>query len=102
MSLYKEWTEGLESIETREDYNEFFKDYMGKEAECYKKILEAKNPVIEGKIKELAEENNLTPLEYIGFLDGANTCLLLHILSSFGMTLLALFPLIVAIVDSVK
>ena len=73
MSLYKEWTEGLESIETREDYNEFFKDYMGKEAECYKKILEAKNTVIEGKIKELAEENKLTPLEYIGFLDGANT-----------------------------
>jgi hypothetical protein len=73
MSLYKEWIEGLEAIKTREDYDNFFKDYMGKEANCYKKILEAKNPVIEGKIKDLAEENNMTPFEYIGFLEGANT-----------------------------
>jgi len=73
MSLYKQWTEGLDAIKTQEEYNEFFKDYMGKEAECYKKILKNKAPIIEGKIKELAEENDMTLLEYIGFLDGANT-----------------------------
>ena len=75
MSLYKQWTEGLEAIENQEKYNEFFKDYMGKEAECYKKILETNDPVIEGKILELAEENNMTALEFTGFLDGANTSL---------------------------
>ena len=73
MSLYKQWTEGLEAIKTREEYDEFFKEYMGKEAEYYKKVLETRNPVIEGKIYELAEENNMTALELMGFLDGANT-----------------------------
>ena len=50
MSLYKQWTENLEAIKTQGEYNDFFNEYMGKETECYKKILEMKAPVIEGKI----------------------------------------------------
>jgi hypothetical protein len=73
MSLYKQWTEKLESIQTQEEYQEFFNVYMSKEAECYKNILLSKSPLIEGKIKDLAEKNNMTPVEFIGFLDGANT-----------------------------
>jgi hypothetical protein len=46
---------------------------MEKETECYRRILENKTAVIEGKIVELAEENKMSALEYIGFLDGANT-----------------------------
>lgn len=73
MSLYKEWNEILEGISTQEDYQKFWKEYMGKEAECYRKILEEKNPVIEGNIKNLAENNDMTSMQFVGFLDGANT-----------------------------
>jgi len=75
MSLYTEWNENLKDIQTQEEYQDFFKNYMGKEAECYKKILEAKNPVIKGTIKELAESNDMTNVQFIGFLDGALTSL---------------------------
>ena len=73
MSLYTEWNENLKNITTQEEYQEFFKDYMGREADCYKKILESKNPVIEGRIKYLSEKNDMTTMQYVGFLDGANT-----------------------------
>ncbi len=73
MSLYTEWNKNLEEIKTQQEYNDFFKDYMGKEAECYKNILESKNPVIEGVIKDLAEKNDMTSVQFVGFLDGANS-----------------------------
>mgnify|MGYP000059820033 CR=1 FL=1 len=73
MSLYTEWNETLKNIKTQEEYQEFFKNYMGKETECYRKIIESKNPVIEGKIKDLAEKNDMTGMQFVGFLDGANT-----------------------------
>lgn len=73
MSLYTEWNENLKDISTQEEYQEFFKDYMGREAENYKKILESKNPVIEGTIKDLANNNDMTNMQFVGFLDGANT-----------------------------
>lgn len=73
MSLYKEWNENLKNITTQEEYQNFFKEYMGKEAECYKKILESKKPVIEGIIKDLAVQNDMTAMQFVGFLDGANT-----------------------------
>lgn len=73
MSLYTEWNENLEEIKSQQEYNDFFKDYMGKEAECYKNILENKNPVVEGTIKDLAEKNNMTAVQFLGFLDGANS-----------------------------
>ncbi len=73
MSLYKEWEEDLKGINTREDYEHFWKEYMGKEAECYKAILAGKNPMIEGTVKNLAEKNNMTSKQFVGFLDGANT-----------------------------
>lgn len=72
MSLYTEWTENLENIKTQQEYNDFFRDYMGKEAECYRNILENKNPVLEGIIKDLAEKNDMTAAQFVGFLDGAN------------------------------
>ena len=46
---------------------------MGKESDCYKAILESKNPLIEGTVKDLAEKNNMTALQYVGFLDGASS-----------------------------
>lgn len=73
MSLYTQWNENLKGITSQEEYQEFFKNYMGKEAECYRKILESKNPILEGTIQELANKNEMTEMEFIGFLDGANT-----------------------------
>lgn len=73
MSLYTEWTENLKGITTQEEYQAFFNEYMAKETECYRNILQTKNPVVEGTIKDLAEKNNMTSMQFIGFLDGANT-----------------------------
>lgn len=73
MSLYKQWTENLEGIKSQEDYQAFFNEYMAKETECYRNILQSKDPVLKGSIKNLAEKNNMTGLEFVGFLDGANT-----------------------------
>jgi len=73
MSLYKEWDEDLKGIGTQEDYEVFWKEYMGKEANCYKASLEANNPVIEGTIKDLAAKFDMTNKQFVGFLDGANT-----------------------------
>lgn len=73
MSLYTEWNENLKEITSQDEYQEFFKNYMGKEAECYKKILESKNPTIKGTLKDLAVQNEMSNLEFIGFLDGAST-----------------------------
>ena len=73
MSLFKQWSENLENIKTQEEYQAFFNEYMSKETENYRKILESKNPVIEGTIKDLAEKNDMSAVEFMGFLDGANT-----------------------------
>ena len=73
MSLYTEWNDNLKNITTQEEYEEFFRNYMGKESDCYKAILESKNPLIEGTVKDLAEKNNMTALQYVGFLDGASS-----------------------------
>lgn len=73
MSLYTQWDEDIKNIATQEDYKRFYSEYMPKEAECYRIILESKNPVIEGSLKELAEKFNMTCKEFVGFLDGANT-----------------------------
>lgn len=73
MSLFKQWSENLENIKTQEEYQAFFNEYMSKETENYRKILESKNPVIEGRIRDLAEKNDMSAVEFMGFLDGANT-----------------------------
>lgn len=73
MSLFKKWSENLENIKTQEEYKAFFDEYMSKERETYKGILESKNPLIEGRIKDLAEKNQMTPVDFVGFLDGANS-----------------------------
>ena len=49
MNLYKEWEDKLKNIKTQEDYEEFWKVYYPLEAECYRKVLESKNPLIENK-----------------------------------------------------
>ena len=73
MSLYKEWTEDLDGIKTQEDYTEFWKKYMVKETDIYKKILSENIQVLNGSIKELSEKFGSSAKQFVGFLDGANT-----------------------------
>ncbi|MDD2495318.1 MAG: SEC-C metal-binding domain-containing protein [Tissierellia bacterium] len=73
MSLYKEWEDYIKGIETQEDYIQFQKEYFPKETECYRAIIETKDPVLKGSINDLSEKYNMTGREFIGFLDGANT-----------------------------
>lgn len=72
MSLYKEWNTEIENIKTEEQYKNFWTTYIPKETEAYKKILESKNPVIEGLIKDLSENFDMSCKQFIGFLDGSN------------------------------
>lgn len=72
MSLFKEWTNELESIKTEEDYKVFWDNYMKNEMEMYKVILGKNDPVISGTIKELADKFNCSAKQIVGFLDGAN------------------------------
>ncbi|QSX04984.1 SEC-C domain-containing protein [Sedimentibacter sp. zth1] len=73
MSLYTEWNNDLEGIQTQEDYKEFWDKYMVKETEIYKQILNSKTQILNGSVKELAEKYNSTSKQFVGFLDGANT-----------------------------
>lgn len=73
MSLYKEWEDGMKSIKSQEDYNNFWDAYLTKETGCYKAVLASKSPVIEGVLSDLAKKNDMTPKQFVGFLDGANT-----------------------------
>lgn len=76
MSLYKEWDNELKGIKTESDYQSFWQAYMSKETECYRSIISSKNPTLEGSIAELADCYNMTPKQFVGFLDGANTSFL--------------------------
>ena len=76
MSLYKEWTTELEKIQTEEQYKHFWTSYIPKETECYKRILKSKKAIIEGNIKDLAKDFDISCQQFVGFLDGANASFL--------------------------
>ncbi|NLJ88290.1 MAG: SEC-C domain-containing protein [Epulopiscium sp.] len=73
MSLYKDWENSIETIGTKEERNKYIQNYLEKEKEVYEKILENKTQNIEGKLKDLAKEYGMTPVEFTGFIDGINT-----------------------------
>lgn len=76
MSLYKDWSKRAYEIENQTDYDNFWKDYLPREQEFYIKLLENKDEVYSGNIKELAgifgQED---PMIIIGFADGINDSL---------------------------
>ncbi len=72
MSLYKTWNDDLEGIKTQEDYNLFWKNYLEKETDIYKKILAENIKVLSGTVKELSEKFSAKPTQIVGFLDGAS------------------------------
>ncbi len=75
MSLYEQWTALVESQDTQELAEAFWKDYFAMEKVNYAQILTDTSKVHEGTLKELAEGFSMEPMVFVGFLDGINTSL---------------------------
>ena len=75
MSLYKQWEKIAEESYDQPNYEQFWKEYLGKEQKNYEVILNAKNTKLEGTIKDLAESFGMDTVTFAGFLDGINTSL---------------------------
>lgn len=75
MSLYKQWEKIAEDSYNQPNYEQFWKEYLGKEQKIYETILNAKNTKLEGTVKDLAESHGMDSVTFAGFLDGINTSL---------------------------
>ncbi|MGB3368363.1 MAG: SEC-C metal-binding domain-containing protein [Acidaminobacteraceae bacterium] len=75
MSLYKQWEEIAEESYNQPNYEQFWKEYLGKEQKIYEVILNTKNTKLEGTVKDLAESFGMDSITFAGFLDGINTSL---------------------------
>lgn len=74
MTLFKQWTELMES-QTEETFESFWEEYSGAETKIYQYILANKDTHLAGTIKELSEKFEVRPVIFMGFLDGINTSL---------------------------
>ena len=74
MTLYEQWKELIEN-QTEETFEEFWEEYAGTETKLYSAILDDPAKKIEGTLGELAAENEIRPVIYMGFLDGIDTSL---------------------------
>ncbi|MCT4584343.1 MAG: SEC-C metal-binding domain-containing protein [Peptostreptococcaceae bacterium] len=74
MSLFEKWNEKM-STEDRAKLEEIWNDYLPKERDIYNEMLESKNNVIKGSIKDLATKYEMDFVDFVGFIDGANTSL---------------------------
>ncbi len=75
MSLYEQWQEAGTEFTVQSEYDAYWKKYFAKEKDNYQRILAAKNANITGTIASLAKENDMSDIEYVGFLDGINSSL---------------------------
>ncbi len=75
MSLYSQWQGMAEAERTPQDNKAFWDEYFDIETQAYKKILAQKEGIYEGKLAELADELGMSPVVFMGFLDGINTSL---------------------------
>ena len=74
MTLYEQWKELIEN-QTEETFEEFWEEYAGAETKLYSAILDDPAKKIEGTLGELAAENEIRPVIYMGFLDGIDRSL---------------------------
>lgn len=75
MGLYASWNQTVESIMQSGHGQEFWNGYFAAEADNYQKILSDTSVVYSGKLSELAEQFDMEPVVFAGFLDGINTSL---------------------------
>ena len=76
MSLYQEWQNLAQKNRTKEEYNQYWKDYFAIEAEAYRDILQHHEETISGPVNVLAERFHMEPCVFVGFLDGINSSLM--------------------------
>jgi hypothetical protein len=75
MSLFSQWQDIAQAERTPEEANAFWKEYFAAETKNYEKILENKDTVYAGSLLELAQNFDMEPVVFAGFLDGINTSL---------------------------
>ena len=75
MKVYEAWKKSLELLNGEREEALFWGEYYDKETQNYKKILGEKSFVLKGTEAELAEQFNMEPPVFAGFIDGANTSL---------------------------
>ncbi len=76
MSLLTDWRDHAYNLDDRTpEGKEFWLNYFQREKEVYEQILEDKDTVVSGTVKELAEKFNLTIELMVGFLDGIDDSL---------------------------
>ena len=75
MKVYEAWKKSLELLNGEREEALFWGEYYDKETQNYKKILGEKSFALKGTEAELAEQFNMEPPVFAGFIDGANTSL---------------------------
>ncbi|WP_446898086.1 SEC-C metal-binding domain-containing protein [Clostridium sp. LBM24168] len=75
MSLYKDWTDKVVNLVKTKGEAEFWKEYGSIEKDIYTNILADHINSLNGSIKSLSEKFNISPVFFIGFLDGINDSL---------------------------
>ncbi|MEF9935058.1 MAG: SEC-C metal-binding domain-containing protein [Clostridium sp.] len=75
MSLFTQWEDLVELDRTEQENENFWKEYLEKERDVYVQILENKDAVISGTVKELAEKFNMDNVTFAGFMSGIETSL---------------------------
>ena len=75
MSLYSKWDKLAYQIETQEEYEKFWGDYLPKESKFYEYLLNNREEALTGTIQSIAEKFEVDALTVIGFIDGINSSL---------------------------
>lgn len=75
MTLYEKWQQLADTQQTQEAQLAYWQEYFAAETENYKKILAEPQKVFSGKLAELAEQFDMTPEVFTGFMDGINDSL---------------------------
>ncbi|MBA5851714.1 SEC-C domain-containing protein [Clostridium sp. cel8] len=75
MSLYKDWTNTVVNLVKTKGETEFWKKYGAIEKQVYTTILADNITSLDGSIKDLAKQFNISTVFFIGFLDGINDSL---------------------------
>ncbi len=75
MTLYEQWSEKLENQGQAGEGESFFTRYLEQETGLYANLLGKKQFVLKGTLATLAQESEIDPVVFTGFLDGINTSL---------------------------
>ncbi|MBQ3108441.1 MAG: SEC-C domain-containing protein [Clostridia bacterium] len=75
MSLYSEWQDRADALNTPQEQQLYWGNYFDKETENYKKILSDPSKLYEGTLADLAKEFDMDDVTFTGFIDGINTSL---------------------------